>query len=690
MSRLSRLAPALVLLAAVLLFFRHVSFSPDYVIPWDLTGYHLPHFYFLAESLAEGRLPLWDSYTNCGRPFQADPQSAVWYPSSPLIAGLANLTSLDWLRKLLEWNVILHIWFAALGAYWLGRKLGLARLASLLLGIAYSLGGFFAAHPEHMGAVIAAAWLPWCWALVVQRSILRLSAALALSFFAGYIPVGVLVYASTVLFAMVWCGGWPDRLRPIAAGVLSLPLIAVQLLPTMELVSHSIGRYRAGFLKTGGLPWGGFITLVWPNYYNVFDPPNFRGPIDLTFLYLYSGLLTVVLAVVALLSAGRSRSVRIMTVMLATGMFILLGNTTALGRFLYRLLPEGLTNALHPEFAAPVFLLSLAALAALAFQWLHPRPRLQWLLLAVLLADITLTGSGRPFNAAPRSSEPGVDRNQLGGQTLNLEVVRRLANRTFPPWRVDTIDDSILWVAGAPAARLYTAGGSDILALVRVILSRAPFSAAERWGAYYPVKDPASPALDLQNVRYLITRVPLPPQSPLRLAAEVPGSLVYENADALPRFHLVSRVRKASSMDEAARLLASPDLSPAAEAIVEGAAALQLSNSPPGRVRVARYEHGRVDLETDAPGLQFLVSSEAFYPGWKAWVDGVETVLYPTNLGFRGLVVPAGRHQVRMEFRPRLFTISAGVSLVSWLGLLWLAWRGRRPTAASPQHAGSR
>ncbi|HNY40029.1 MAG TPA: YfhO family protein, partial [Bryobacteraceae bacterium] len=324
----------------------------------------------------------------------------------------------------------------------------------------------------------------------------------------------------------------------------------------------------------------------------------------------------------------------------------------------------------------------LACLAATGLQRKVTSPRLQLILLALLAVDVTIVSSGRPFNAAPLASEPGANRTQLGGQTANLATVRRLANQSAPPWRIDTIDESMLWVTSAPATQLHAAGGNDVLALVRVIMSRTSFSKAERWGSYWPVTNGEAPALAVQNVRYLLTRTRLPEQSRLRFTAEIPGGFVYEVPDALPRFFLVSRLRHAGSMDEAARLISAPNFSPSTEAVVEQARSIRLDDSPPGQVRVARYEHGRVELETDAPGRQFLVSSEAFYPGWKAWIDGREAQLLPTNTGFRGLAVPAGRHSVRMEFQPGLFYVSAAVSAVSWLLLALIAWRRRRSSAA--------
>ena len=77
--------------------------------------------------------------------------------------------------------------------------------------------------------------------------------------------------------------------------------------------------------------------------------------------------------------------------------------------------------------------------------------------------------------------------------------------------------------------------------------------------------------------------------SPFRELTSIPGGYIYENQAVLPRFFLVSRLRPARSLEEAAALLKSPDFDPKHEAIVEGAPpALRLrraSRPEPSRCR---------------------------------------------------------------------------------------------------------
>jgi hypothetical protein len=355
-------------------------------------------------------------------------------------------------------------------------------------------------------------------------------------------------------------------------------------------------------------------------------------------------------------------------------------------------LPGFIQIGLHPEFALAAFALSFAVLAGLGFEQFVRKPALAYALVALIAADLIAVSSGRLMNAFPTAREPGIGPSHFDGSAELMSGVRKLSGAQSPPWRIDTAGDSLSWAMAAPLTKVPTANGNDPFAPARLIRARLAFSPGEPWGRYYEVRDLASPVLDLMNVRYVLARAPLDTavvenaagnnaaveNAGLRHAASLPGHEVYENPQALPRFFLVSRVRKAAGLDEAAEWLRAPDFSPATEAIVEGEFdfAPTAGDVSGGNLAVRQYSARRIVLQVESPVPAFLVSSETHYPGWQAFLDNEPAELYFTNVAFRGLLVPEGKHEVVLEFAPAIVRWSAALSLAAWL--LWaLAWRKR-------------
>jgi uncharacterized membrane protein YfhO len=72
----------------------------------------------------------------------------------------------------------------------------------------------------------------------------------------------------------------------------------------------------------------------------------------------------------------------------------------------------------------------------------------------------------------------------------------------------------------------------------------------------------------------------------------------------------------------------------------------------PGRVLSADRspEIVRIDAEADGPAL--LVVNDAYWPGWRAWIDGEEIPILAADLLVRAVRWPAGRHTLVMRYAP--------------------------------------
>jgi len=155
---------------------------------------------------------------------------------------------------------------------------------------------------------------------------------------------------------------------------------------------------------------------------------------------------------------------------------------------------------------------------------------------------------------------------------------------------------------------------------------------------------------------------------------------IHLNTLALPRAWLVYRTQPVSDYGEARRCIQSPQFAPETTAIIENGPRLEKEGN--GHIEVLRYSPNEVRLAVHTDTSALLVLSDVYYPGWHAEVDGNPVPLYRANATFRGIIVPAGSHQVRMHFWPA--SLQRGLALAgAALACLALSfvWPGHKTDA---------
>jgi hypothetical protein len=96
--------------------------------------------------------------------------------------------------------------------------------------------------------------------------------------------------------------------------------------------------------------------------------------------------------------------------------------------------------------------------------------------------------------------------------------------------------------------------------------------------------------------------------------------------------------------------------------------------APPGSTIQLLFNDNDVAVyRSNATTNSFGVFSEVYYPnGWTAYVDGKEAQIIRTNYVLRGLVIPAGQHEIRFEFKPASFYTGEIVAFIAGL-LIFIA-----------------
>ncbi|MEK7863075.1 MAG: hypothetical protein AAB295_07420, partial [Chloroflexota bacterium] len=83
-------------------------------------------------------------------------------------------------------------------------------------------------------------------------------------------------------------------------------------------------------------------------------------------------------------------------------------------------------------------------------------------------------------------------------------------------------------------------------------------------------------------------------------------------------------------------------------------------------------------VAVDAARAALLVVAYTHYPGWRAWLDGVEVPIARADVAYRAVRVPPGAHGVVMAYDPlphRKGTLSMLVGLALLCGLVALRRR---------------
>jgi hypothetical protein len=147
-----------------------------------------------------------------------------------------------------------------------------------------------------------------------------------------------------------------------------------------------------------------------------------------------------------------------------------------------------------------------------------------------------------------------------------------------------------------------------------------------------------------------------------------------------PWASFASRSRAAGSPGEALRLVVESTDADDFGAVVVEAPADPLT--APGRILgVSRgIEELRVDAE--AAGEALLVVRDAYWPGWRAWIDGFEVPIYAADLLVRAVPWPTGRHTLVMRYEPREVRVGWALTALGAMAMAALGIAGVRGARA--------
>lgn len=184
--------------------------------------------------------------------------------------------------------------------------------------------------------------------------------------------------------------------------------------------------------------------------------------------------------------------------------------------------------------------------------------------------------------------------------------------------------------------------------------------------------------LQVFNVKYILSKEKLDGIEGLKYSAtKGPANIkIYEYDQAPGEAFLVRLVEPMGSYEKLAKGI---DLKQTA--LIEGRLPGTIGSAPLTArdfARVTKRKLNELEITVDAAQPSVLVVSDAYYPSWKANVNKIDTRIFPVNILFRGVIVPAGKSTVIMRYDASLYKIGVVVSLLAWILLALAFIRARR------------
>ncbi|MCP4644623.1 MAG: YfhO family protein, partial [bacterium] len=169
------------------------------------------------------------------------------------------------------------------------------------------------------------------------------------------------------------------------------------------------------------------------------------------------------------------------------------------------------------------------------------------------------------------------------------------------------------------------------------------------------------------------------PDSQFEYVTTVDNIDVNRNRSALPRAFLVGEVEACPDEEALFARLTSGLVDFRRTVLTESPPDGVLPALPGTQSGAARIEERRstsVRISVDAKQPCALVMTDAFYPGWRAVLDGErELEIFPADYAFRGVLIPEGSHTVEFVYRPTSLRVGLVTSCVALGGsLLFCAW----------------
>lgn len=693
--------PYLLLLILTLFYFRHVLIlKPNQIIyGGDVNDQFFYWKSFLVTSIKSGVIPFWNPYSFSGTPFLAHPSTAAFYPFNILFF----LFPLNYAFTI---YLFTHIFLASVFMYYVSAK-SFDKLSSLAAGIVFAFSGLFAAriYAGHIDIISSLIWIPLVFRFT-RESLLKLSKksvvlvvlSLVMQILAGYQFIVILTLELIFIYIVLYLLLNFDKkkiifqlsrvLKIFLLILISFGISAIQLLPTFQFVSHSI---RADGLPYNVASWGSasldslklFVSPLifgnpFPQGYSYTGPaPNYfeliyfigRLPLIIIIVYLFVSCLRFL--------RRKSAHLESFYLIIAVIFFAVmsLGSNFGLHRSVYDLLPiYRLFRIPTQHLMMVVFIFSMMVGLAMA--------TVKNIFLKLVLT-ILITLELFIFN------NNYIRLGNIPTRTFDTSLINTISNskqffRVLPDYPVVSGVRSSLDFEAYSYYKIPSTSGYNPIILKSYyefidLANKSPQSSISYYNVEIPPLSSDSSAVDLLGVKYLMADK-VYDLTPIRLnpkyqpVNESPLYSLFKNSSAMDRFFMTDKAAFYKKSEDLHLLLKQNNYD-----LVNNIYIRQSDSNPPPQseticgnekqyaISIQKYSPNSILLNLSTPCSGWLNSSEVFYPGWQAKLDGKPANIYLSNNTFRTVFVPKGEHSLEYFYNPVIYLEGFLISLISFV-----------------------
>ncbi len=647
--------------------------------------------YFYGNVLKHLELPIWAPSIGKGFPILGEGQTGIFYLPNLLFFSVFSVPTAYNL------SIVFCSFVSSLGFYLFLKNHSINNTIALLFGTLFGNSAYFYLQAAHIPLIQGFSLLPWMFYAIDSYmrhksniSLLFFSFLLSQQIFTGALQTVFISCSFVLVYALLFDN--ENRFQSLLhigiytfAGVM---LSGIQLIPSIEFLSQipNSGIQSNGIGGQFSFPIKHLLTYINPFIFgspkngtydwngvsggsNYWENVGYFGAIPL--LFLFTGFFV-----------NKKIHSKPLWILLCLGFLLMLGSASPI-YFLFHVWPFSLFRVPSRYIVPFTFLLiSLCALYTNGLIKKLKKPFLKYGIYTMMLINMyivfsSFTNYHRIIPLRQVSSGP-----QAAATFKNADVYYTYQNQKnwanefiTKGWSDETRIQLYESFLTANRNILYDRKNASFRS-GRPLLKNSLSDQAIQELLFYEDSSTAAKLMQIQGVNTLISGYDLPQHNNISKIATVssdPVISVYAITGSVPNFYVTGYLPYvARTVQQALSILENPKFQPGKHTVISEQSARHLKPTSSAdfsyEPKVSYKNNNTIVITTHqskTPGI--LVSTNTFYPGWTATINGKKATIFPVNINQFGIIVPEDPAQIIFEFKPVSLSIGA---MVSFAGII--------------------